>query len=507
MELNITDFSTSIEKTTPVQTAELPIDTDFTVPDYLGPVQKILKCRETAFITSKQMNSNGLQVDGTLLFSVLYTDDENLLNSAEYEVPFQKSFEFSAECNNYNIAVAAEVPSHSCRAITERKITVKATLKLSVNCNYIEEKNIISQIENEHIETLCQTIKTIQNFPTTEKSLVIDEMIQLDESQSSIRKILRHCANILISSTKVLTDKVVANGELQLKFLYLDDAGEVNKLNCQFPFSQIIDIAGIGEDCICNIKGEICSLNFTTRTDVNGVCRNIAVVCRLELNCTASCTEEIPAVFDAYHTRYATEMQKESVLLQTPIAQKSETYLCKKKVEIPIDSAGKLIDFWCDLINSSTCQNEDKLMINGNILCSFITQSEDGGYNYFEKTVAFEYPVFENETSDIVCNPNVTVLEWESTTLGEQEIEIAIQLALSANINKSFNNQLITGITVDEEKPAIKDRASLIAYYAESGENLWNISKRFCADRNELKKLNNLDGDYITASKMIIIPR
>ncbi|MBQ2315910.1 MAG: DUF3794 domain-containing protein, partial [Clostridia bacterium] len=63
--------------------AEQPIDVDFTLPDYCPDIQKILKCRAVSRISSKGINGGTVTVDGSVTVTVIYCDGSGALNSYE----------------------------------------------------------------------------------------------------------------------------------------------------------------------------------------------------------------------------------------------------------------------------------------------------------------------------------------------------------------------------------------------------------------------------------------
>lgn len=65
----------------------------------------------------------------------------------------------------------------------------------------------------------------------------------------------------------------------------------------------------------------------------------------------------------------------------------------------------------------------------------------------------------------------------------------------------------ITDIFVDEEKPKEKDKKTAITlYYAEPGEELWNIARRYCTSVEKIKAENDIEEDNLQDRNMLFIP-
>ena len=75
------------------ESAEQPIDIDFTLPDYYADISKILKCRAVSRISSKSINGGGISVEGCVTVTVIYCGIDNCISSYEYQYPFSKSFD------------------------------------------------------------------------------------------------------------------------------------------------------------------------------------------------------------------------------------------------------------------------------------------------------------------------------------------------------------------------------------------------------------------------------
>lgn len=508
MNCKTTEFDAALERVCLEQTAELPVEADFSVADYLGEIKKILKCRGLPSITAKQLSGNSAIIEGTVLVTVIYEDREGMLCSAEYEQPFKKSFEANTELENGSCEVQCTAVMNSCRAVTERKLSVKGSLKLNVTVSVIESKTIIADIDAPGFETLRGETDATIPLGITEKSVVIDEELELEQDQPSIRKIIRTGATVQTEDCKILTGKVMISGELLLCILYCDRDGAVQKLNRRFPFSQIVDIPAITEDCKCEVNGELCSLNLTTRTDAEGECRSVAVVSRILLVCKACCSQNVPVIFDAYSIRFRAEFKTEDVNFARIIKQSNETFLCKKKISFPADSVRTVNDVWCELAACSSKQTEKGMMISGTILCSAIHKNETNEYGYTERFIDFEYPVLlDRPAQNPFCSPQIKILGCDHQFSGRDEAEVSIQLMIKACVYDTATVRLITEMNVDDDENAVAQDTALIAYYAESGEDVWQICKRFSANRQELLELNELHEDQLTAPRMLLIPR
>ena len=93
--------------------------------------------------------------------------------------------------------------------------------------------------------------------------------------------------------------------------------------------------------------------------------------------------------------------------------------------------------------------------------------------------------------------------------IGKNSVEVIAELEIGAVIYVESKHLSITDIFVDEEKPREKDKkAALTIYYADEGEELWNIAKKYCTSVEKIQNENEIDTDVdkLQGRNMLFIP-
>ena len=110
-------------------------------------------------------------------------------------------------------------------------------------------------------------------------------------------------------------------------------------------------------------------------------------------------------------------------------------------------------------------------------------------------------------TDNLSVQPEISVISTGYTISGDSRLEIRLEMAVNAAVYECSEINLVNNISIDENKPISKsDSAALTVYFAESGENVWEIARRYLANTDEIRRLNELDGDQLTQTKMLLIP-
>lgn len=508
MDYNMTKFDVASEQICLEQTAELPIDADFSVADYLADIKKVLKCKITPYISSRQITGNVLVVEGTAMISVIYANDTGAISSAEQEVPFKKSFETNRLMDGGSCKVFAAASTHACRAVTERKLSVKGSVRLDATVFTIEKTEIISDIDSDCFEQLRGETPATTPLGIAEKTLVIDEELILPQNMPAAQRILRSGASALVTDCKIISNKIIVKGNVRVCVLYCTKEDALQKHTADIPFNQIIDLIGIGEHCECEARADVCGLSLSSRTLQNGECRSFMLTSKLLITAAARCDSDIPVVFDAYSTRFTASIQKNDVCFTRIAKQVNESFLCKKKITLPEGSMQQIADLWCGMNPCTARADGSGMIIAGGIAVNAITVDSNAEPGFAERIIDFEYPIsVEGELKRPKCRPEVQILNSDFSVTGPDELELRIELMIHATVYDSDTIPLITGIEVDETAPIAADSAALIAYYADRGENVWEISKSFLANREELLELNHITEDVVQTPKMLLIPR
>ena len=76
MEQKVLKTNVYVNETIFKENSEVPIDIDFTLPDYCPDISKIFKCHSVPRISSKSINGNMLTVEGSVCITLIYCDKD-----------------------------------------------------------------------------------------------------------------------------------------------------------------------------------------------------------------------------------------------------------------------------------------------------------------------------------------------------------------------------------------------------------------------------------------------
>ena len=490
------------------ETLEQPIDVDFSLPDYCPDISKIFKCKAVIRIISKGLNGKNVTIDGNAVITLLYCDKDNNLCSYEYSYPFNKIKEISTETEDANLIVTAKCDYINCRAVSGRKVDIHGSASLCVRVFKRTENQIITDYDAENIQLKRTVAPAAVPVAYCEKYIAVEEEISLGNMQAPVLRILRYDAAPAVKECKIIKDKIIVKGELAVNILYCADKIKAPQvLTSALPFSQIIEMAGISEICKCDVTGETAMLEIKPSNAYDGDCRSFSLNAKLLLKCESYCVNDIEVLEDAYSTKYKTEISKKSLTFNRICENISENCFAKKTVDIN-ENIVSVIDI-CGEIQSKQvkCENS-KITVSGTVLATVIACDKDENILFYEKPLDFEwnYTCVSNE-NEISFNPWVTVTAIGFTILNANSLELRSELLVAGAVYEKREISLITDMQITDGKPcSCGKKGGMVICFNVEGETLWNIAKKYNASIEEIKQINEIEGEYIGDKKQLLIP-
>lgn len=507
MEMNIVKQKVATNETFFEQSIEQPIDTDFTLPDYCGDVVRVLKCRMCPRILSKSVGGESLIVDGIAAITLIYCDENKKICSFEQDVPFQKNIPLKGSVENCNVSVCAATDYLNCRPITPKKIDLHGVILLKVKATGCKNTDIITDIDCEGTQLKSGFCPATNPISQSEKVVVIEEDLELSNGSSSILSVLRSDARTVIDECKLIGNKAVVSGDLIINALYCTDEGNAEIYENKIPFNQIIDVETEGEDCRCEAKIDVMSLMLKPRTNLSGETKSFALESKMCITVLVSCENDLPVLYDAFNIQKPLKLNMSKVIFKKLESTYSERYLCKKTLEFSENSFGSVVDMWCDEKINGVSIKEGTLTAYGTVVICLLLRDGEGEPQYYERAVDFEYThAVDASTKGLTAEVEVETASKAYTIQGDSRLEARIELSISVAFYRQNGENVIVDAELDEEGETPKKKAPIVVYFAEQGETVWDIAKRYNSAPADILITNKLENEVLDKPCTLIIP-
>lgn len=506
MEINMEKQNVMICEGIRDETLEQSIDSEIMLPDFCPDIARVLKCRAQSKIISKRVANSVLNIDGNILLTILYVDEDGDIRSFEQTLSYYRELDINTE-DSVDADISSKVEYINCRALTPRKLDIHGALTIYVSLSKKCQTEFVAAAANCGVQLNCakETVTTIVD--QCEKYITINDEIEVGAGSKAISSILRSEAFITSTECKTVTGKAVVKGDLKVKVLYCTDVKlRIERLEAVIPFTQITDLENADEDCVCNVRCEVSALDLHPRTGLDGEVRTVTLSAGISISVTAMKDMELTVANDAYSVDCEIDVRRETKKLRHRIARIDESYISKHNIDLPREIAA-IMDLWCDASVTNVKSDNNILMINGVLQLSMLACDADSTPLYIEKTVDYSYKYsLDAASSRIECLPKVFVNGCGYTLTGSTEAEIRVELLISADVFETPETMVISDIVVAGEKRISDPMAALTIYYAHSDEMVFDIARKYNTTVDAVRSANNIDSCKLEKDTMLLIP-
>lgn len=510
MELKLSHESICINEVVFDSTLDLPIELDYLLPDYCQSVFKVLKCKITPKITSQRIANGKLIIDGVACIKVIYTSEECYkIRSVTQKQIFSKSVDLKEPYENGNLTVFCKCDYVNCRVVNQHRLDIRGAVSLKATISVCRRHDVLSnacgmgvQICNKKVTTLGQKLNVCKEF-------TIKEELELSYGKPPIVEILAHEASAVATEYKVIPNKVIVKGEILLHLLYAhSDEDKPEIMDYNIPLSQIIDLNGINEDYKCIIALDIIGVEINLKGNSEGGDKCFDVEFCIRASLEADKNDDVCLVNDVYSTDYKLDVNIGKIKVEELITVINESCIAKSQIKIPQSEIICVYDIMCDFSNAAAKITDDTIEITGNLNTSVLALDCDNMPVMLDRSTACAMKL------DCHCcdentrfSPIITVSGISYSMLGGDEIEIRAEVKVCGNLLRCSYYNVVSAITVDESAKKTKnDDVALRLYFAQCGEVIWDIAKKFNTSVDLILAENSVGAECVSEDRMLLIP-
>ncbi len=487
---------------------EIVDECDSIVPDTKPDILKVLQIDASVCILSRGVSDGKYTLGGNLVYNVLYVPESAKgVCSLSVTHPFSHTQIFADAKEGMFVSVSAETSHIEYNLVNSRKIALKSVVSAGV---ILTEKICVSlpvEIDGENIMKqpgrFCALSKTVCKT----EEITIDNTLSISDGQDSIGEILKAEAAVLNRDVKIISGKVVTKGEISVSVLYTPE----NSLEPAFaesvmPFTEILDVEGISDDNINSVRFEIIkndvvpSVGDSLRRSMDCHIRIAVHIDSDELICT-------DVISDAYCTKSNLDVKTTPVSVMELISNVQTSVSVKESVKIPdkIPQVSKIYHVIAKPYIEKCEPVKNKLGISGvlDTYVLYISAKDDSPVYSFKSEIPFKTDIDcgkSAEGCEISLFAETSRLSYSINAAGEIEIRTFIDFDLQTLSSGEVN--IITSVEESEIKDG--DRPSLVLYFVQKGDTLWNIAKRYHTKPEYIEELNNLDGQLCEGTQLLI---
>lgn len=474
---------------------ELPVETEILIPDYLPAVFKIVKCLIEPVVMHNELVGARWQGDGYLRCTVYYQSDENgaRLWRTEQKFSFEKSVELPAA--RYAPGPArlwGEVEYCNCRAVSEHRIDLRGAYTLCVAALQMEERELLTSLADCGIEQRTQTLCGVIPVAAVEKACTAETTFPLPGAGEAILDI-GGC--YLPQGCTVQTGQVSCQGILRLEAVWrAEGEEELSVRQKELPVRQMVEMDGAAEGDMCCCWAEVLAATLSAAEDSND---EPLLTVTWKLHAEVWRSVEHTAVADAYSTLCQTQVTAGPCRLLQKAADLDTTVPVSVEDALP-DPEAVVRGCFVTLGGAQVAEEESNpgtVRLTGRGVAHVLCADARGEMTCYDKPFTWQLPdTWPGQAADFVVHAGVSTARVASSRSGDR-MRVEAELAVHGQLLYVQSRDVVETVELGEEYPDKADGPALYLYYAQAGERMFDIAKRYHARAKDLAAANGLTAD------------
>ena len=473
------------------ETKQTELTQELRLTDGMPDAGRILGVWGQPVIRSKQWSDDQITVSGGVMAWVLYApEDGTESRCADVWIPFQMRWDISAGEPDGAIRVMPVLRFADGRCVSSRKFMIR--MGLSVHMEALCTMNYCTyepgeMPEDVHILRRTYPLRLIK--ASGEKIFTVDEEFVLPNQQTP-SKLFRYTVRPEISEKKIMGDKVVFRGNLNLNLLYRDESGEICSWEEDMPYSQFDQL----EDTLSG-EGTVDIRMVVTSLELDAQDQRLHLKCSLVAQYLIEEETMMELIQDAYGINRDVKIVEEAMILPVILEQRIDSVSVEQLLQ---GKSGQIMDatFTADVPRYRTGEQQFSGAFH------VIYRGED-------ETVQNALVRWESQKSlpmDEGCSLDGMVMGQGKIRAMETGDGIGLSVPLQIQSRTSVNQELkmISGMELGQVQEPDQNRPSLILCRP-GKENLWSLAKRCGSTVGAIQRANKLD-DENPDNRILLIP-
>jgi hypothetical protein len=308
------------------------------------------------------------------------------------------------------------------------------------------------------LELIKENVKVNRVIGTDSVQAIIDNDIIVPDTKPDIIRILILDGDVCETNTEILQDKVLINGMINLKILYISDDSEksIKSINTNAGFSHTLQIENARSGMNCRVKCEIEHMNYDI---LNGRKLNIKTIMKID----GKLTQELEqGIINDLKDMDDVQILKENIKMNSYIGETNTNYSIKESLEVPAGkpSIREILRNDIKISGKDYKITDNKIAAKGeiNISTLYIGDNEEQGIQFMEHEIPFtEFIDLPGINEDAVCELEYKVDDYSFESAEDNDGELRILNGeIMLNIYSSGSNVRNVEVIADAYCPGTR---------------------------------------------------
>lgn len=467
---------------------------DFTLPDHMPDIRRLIKVDVKPFPPSEFISGGGIQLNGGVEYLAMYqgTDGEIYSTSFPGEYSFTVPFDDPAarsENGENSSSVSVYPDSAVSRVSGARRMNIRT--RLMAKATVIGSKSIdggaTSFCDPGAQRLIKKTPYCIQIDGAKDDVEIIDEV---DTSEEETRYVSSECS-VFIEHAECGEGYADCRGSVIVKHLLCRKGGETYNVINKIPFSETVELNGVVSGSRVCVSGKCIDISIDTSGGDELGEGKLKLTLRICLNATAFVDKILEYVKDIYSTERSCFAETESYRLPRLLLCKNGNMTFSGFEENPGEETDVI-----DVAGSAKCESlvceEDKYTVIGKCRFGAVCRSKDGeDITWSECELPFKYEL-EGEIGDITRYECAVSVIDPKAKWDDGRIQFDCELSVVCFALGETEAKIVSSVRTEPEAADTRRRGFTVCY-PDKSDSLWSVAKRYRVSLSDTARGNGIE--------------
>ena len=477
------------------------------VPDACPDILRIVDAEAMVCLKSKEAQEGRAECSGSIRCAVLYVPDgAEGVRRMTVTMPFTAAADGPGIRPGCQVVASARVQSSDARSLNPRKVLTRVSLCVDLQVFAPQCDSLCDGVEcapEQGIQQLTEAQTTYLVTAVEEKPFTFSDDLSLSGSKPRAEELLKTRVDLNCTESKIIGNKLIFKGEATLQLLYRDPSGAICPASFELPFSQIMEVSGVGEDADCTLDVLLTGCDCTL--DGGEDSRTVAVSLAMLAQAVVREEQQVQLLSDAYSTVFELSSERKPYTFYR-LMERAERHVMVREVLETVGPAREVCDVYVDLGGVSQAREGEQVTFTAETMVTVVYRAEDESLCTVTRSLPAVCPV--DLPPDCVCSCRcVSGGERYATPAGDG-IEVRYPLDFRYLALTPRRTSGVDHLQLDEGSPRDTARQpSIVLRMVGEGERLWDIAKAYGTTMDDIVQANALAEDALPAGELLLIPK
>ncbi|HHV17267.1 MAG TPA: DUF3794 domain-containing protein [Thermoanaerobacterales bacterium] len=483
----------------------------------------------------KVIVEGNIDVNAMYVANVPEGQPQQPVHFVEGQVDFSFFVKIPGVRKDMDVRVRAKIEhiQHSFDPNRPREIKVRIIVMFFVKVTRrVEIEIVIDATGPADLQVLKKTLRIEDVIGEARAQNIVKSDVGVPEEKPDIEQIIKVEAEAREITTKIIKNKIIIEGVLEVGILYVAIAPEgqprqpVHFMEAEIPFTQFVEIPGAEEGMAKFVRVEVEHIKGRRKDG-----RTVTVEAILKIKAKVFETKIMQIVIDVFSPSEELEVEKTRLKLDQVIGEDENEIVIKDTLTVPEEKPDieQIYKTNCKARVTEARIIDSKVIVEGVLTLEtlYVADVPEGEpqqpLHFMEHEVDFTtFVEIPGAEEDMMLDFDVLVEHCSSSTIPNEprRFEVRAVLGLFAKVTQMIEIDIVVNVIEPEEeekeekeekkeeKKKEEEKPAMTIYIVQKGDTLWLIAKRYNVTVESIVSANNITNpDAIMPGQQLVIPR